>query len=60
MKYGELAAALKKFKADLVQHRSLYAQSLNSTMPNFPVKNGKTLPPGGDANRAIVCAGAVP
>jgi hypothetical protein len=43
MTYGELAARLKKFKADLVEHRSLYAQSLNSTMRTFPVRNGEKL-----------------
>jgi len=33
MTYGELAArVLNKFKADFVEHRSLYAQSLHSTI----------------------------
>jgi hypothetical protein len=43
MKYGELAAVLKQFKADLTQHRSLYRESLDSTIPEFPIRNGERL-----------------
>src|ERR1700752_3606419 len=43
MRVSELLAALDEFRGKLIEHRELWGKSLNSTIPDFPVRNQKEL-----------------
>ena len=43
MKVHELIVALEEFQAKLIEHRKLWGQSLDSTIPDFPIRNGVEL-----------------
>jgi uncharacterized protein (TIGR02391 family) len=43
MRVSELLAALDEFRGKLIEHRDLWGKSLNSTIPDFPVRNQKEL-----------------
>jgi uncharacterized protein (TIGR02391 family) len=43
MRVSELLAALDEFRGKLIEHRELWGKSLNSTVPDFPVRNQKEL-----------------
>lgn len=43
MRVAELLAALDEFRSKLIEHKELWGKSLNSAIPDFPVKNQKEL-----------------
>jgi len=43
MRVSELLAALDEFRGKLIEHRELWGKSLNSTVPDFPVRNQEEL-----------------
>jgi uncharacterized protein (TIGR02391 family) len=43
MRLSELLASLDEFRTKLIEHRELWGKSLNSTIPDFPVRNQKEL-----------------
>lgn len=43
MRVSELLAALDEFQTKLIEHRELWGKSLNSPIPDFPVRNQKEL-----------------
>jgi hypothetical protein len=43
MKYGELAVLLRKFEDGIKSHRTLYNGSLNTIIPDYPVRNGESV-----------------
>jgi uncharacterized protein (TIGR02391 family) len=43
MRVSELLAAFDEFRGKLIEHRGLWGQSLNNTIPDFPVRNQKEL-----------------
>jgi uncharacterized protein (TIGR02391 family) len=43
MRVSELLAALDEFRGKLIKHRELWGNSLNSTIPGFPVRNQNEL-----------------
>jgi hypothetical protein len=43
MNYGELAQRLQDFRDTLIEHRELWAKSLDDIIPDEPVRNGAAL-----------------
>jgi hypothetical protein len=43
MKYGQLRLRLEEFRDKLIEHRELFARSVNDIIPTHPIRNGRQL-----------------
>jgi hypothetical protein len=43
MKVSDLTARIERFRTELHEHAALWGQSLDATIPDYPIKNGQVL-----------------